>query len=199
MNKKKITVETYNRTATEMAAKFNKVGARVKDIKKAFSYIEKPNPKVVELGCGNGRDAREILKLTSDYVGIDISEEMIKLARLEAPDAKFEVADFETYVFPPNIDIIFASASLLHTDKENLRKILKRAAETLNRGGVFFISLIHDNYHELVKKDEFGTRVFYFYTPEDIKELSPASLKSIYQDIQDLRGQRWFIIILQKT
>ena len=80
-----------------------------------------------------------------------------------------------------------------------MRKILKKAAKVLNHKGVFFISLKHDNYHELVKKDEFGTRVFYFYTPKDVEELAPASLQNIYQENQKLRGQKWFSIILQKN
>lgn len=67
MNKKQQIIDVYNATAEEMTRKFAGIGSRVEDILQAFSYIQKDVPKVVEIGCGNGRDAREILKYTPDY------------------------------------------------------------------------------------------------------------------------------------
>jgi len=102
MSKKQQTIDTYNTTAGLMAEKFTGIGARVNDILQAFSYIKKSSQKVVEIGCGNGRDAREILKYTSDYIGMDVSSEMIRLAQEYFPEAtsKFVVADVEDFDFP---------------------------------------------------------------------------------------------------
>ena len=68
MKKKQQTIETYNATAENMAKKFSDIGTRVEDIIQVFSYIQKDIPKVVEIGCGNGRDASEILKHTPNYL-----------------------------------------------------------------------------------------------------------------------------------
>lgn len=68
MDNKQQTIDTYNATAERMAEKFNTIGARANDIKQTFEYIQKTSPRVVEIGCGNGRDATEILKYTSDYL-----------------------------------------------------------------------------------------------------------------------------------
>lgn len=78
------------------------IGARVGDIEQVFSYIQKSSPKVIEIGCGNGRDAREILTHTSEYLGIDVSGGMIRLAKEDLPEAheKFIVADVESFEFP---------------------------------------------------------------------------------------------------
>ena len=198
MDKKVETINTYNATASAMAKKFNDVGARVEDIEKGFSFIDKSNPFVFEIGCGNGRDAKEILKHTNNYLGIDISKEMIKLARDYATEGRFEVADVENYEFPKNIDIIFSFASLLHSNRNSVQDVLTRASSTLNDGGVFYISLKYDNYHEGSKTDEFGTRTYYFYTPEDIKELAGNRYEVLFEDIKELRGQKWFIIGLRK-
>lgn len=198
MNIKQQTLEAYNNGASQLATKFNNMGARIDDIKMALSYMNKANPKILELGCGNGRDAKEILKYTNDYTGVDFSEKLIKLAGNYAPGGKYQVTDFEDYHFPNNLDLIFAFASLLHSNRSNIKKILQQAFRALNKNGVFLISLKFDNYHKAVKKEDIGTRTFYFYTPDDICKLSPPELKPIYQDIQDLRDQRWFTIILQK-
>lgn len=198
IDKKTQTINTYNTTASAMAKKFDNIGARVDDIEKGFSFLQKNNPKVLEIGCGNGRDAKEILKHTNNYLGVDISKEMIKLAREYVPKGHFEVADIENYKFSNNIDLIFSFASLLHSSKEDIKNILNRAYLSLEDSGIFYISLKYAKYHKEDKTDEFGTRTYYFYTPEDIKKLSGDQYKVLYEGIQNLRGQKWFTIILQK-
>jgi len=197
MDLKKQTVETYNKSVSALAKKFANFGPRVPDIEKGFSYISKENPNVLEIGCGYGREAKEILKHTNRYLGMDISEEMIKMAREQVLEGNFIVADIEDYIFPKDLDIIFSFASLLHSDKEHLKLILERAYESLNENGIFYISLKHDTYHSETQKDEFGTRTYYFYTPEDIKELN-SKYKVVYEDTHEHKGQDWFLIVLKK-
>jgi SAM-dependent methyltransferase len=199
MDKKAQTIATYNATAPAMAEKFRDSGPRTEDINKGFSFIKENNPKVLEIGCGNGRDAKEILKHTSDYIGVDISKEMTRLAREYTPEGRFEVGDIENYNFPVGLDLIFSFASLLHSNKENVKEILRKTHDSLNVGGVFYISLKHDEYHEESKADEFGMRTFYFYTPELIKELAGNQYHTIFEDVHELRGQKWFKIALQKA
>lgn len=181
-----------------MAQKFISFGARTSDIKQVFNLCKKKNPKVVELGCGNGRDAGEILKLTNDYLGIDISRSMIEIAKKTVPQAKLKVADLEGFEFEKRIDIIFAFAALLHSKKENLKKMFLKATKALNPNGLFFINLKYGNYAEFSKDDEFGTRTYYYYTPEDIEKMAGKSYKTVFKNVHILRDQKWFEIILQK-
>jgi hypothetical protein len=108
------------------------------------------------------------------------------------------VADIDSYSFPDNLDIIFAFASLLHSKKESVQEILQRAYHALNAEGIFYISLKCDTYQEKTVTDKFGTRTYYFYTPEDIK----ASITNLYgvvqEDIQEFQDQKWFTLVLQK-
>ncbi len=196
-DKKQQTIDAYNRSASELADKFNSLGARSADIKTGLSYV-KNNPKVLEIGCANGRDAKEILKYTSDYLGLDISEELINIAKQNVPEGRFKVSDIENYAFPENIDAIFAFASLLHSNIENLQNILNKAHSSLNKGGIFFISLKHGAYQEVIKNDEFGTRTYYFYTPEDIRRLVEGKYNIVKEGINSIRGQDWLDMILQK-
>jgi SAM-dependent methyltransferase len=197
MDTKSQTINTYNKSAQALADKFNQIGPRVSDIEKAFSYFPNKEGRVLEIGCGNGRDAKEILKHSSQYLGIDISSELVKIARKNTPNGHFEVYDIESYEFPKNIDIIFSFASLLHTDKENMGTILNKAYEALSTGGIFFISLKYADYHQETLTDKFGTRTYYFYTPDLIAGLA-NKYKVIYQERQHVQGLDWFTIILQK-
>lgn len=201
MKKKQQTIETYNATAENMAKKFSDIGTRVEDIIQVFSYIQKDIPKVVEIGCGNGRDASEILKHTPNYLWIDISSEMIRLAKEFLPEAasKFVVADVEVCELPQWIDIIFSFASLLHTPKEKLQKVLGKILSVLNPGWIVFVSLKHsDVYQEVTKTDEFWTRTYYYYCPQDILDIGGKEYSWNKVEYQDLRGQKWFTIILWK-
>ncbi|PIR38273.1 MAG: hypothetical protein COV34_01535 [Candidatus Zambryskibacteria bacterium CG10_big_fil_rev_8_21_14_0_10_42_12] len=199
MNKKQITIDTYNRSARALAQKFNHIGPRVEDVKRAFSFFTKKNPKVVELGCGNGRDAKEIIAYTNDYIGIDASEGMISLAKEYVPETNFQVSTIESFVFPENTDIIFAFASLLHLSKEEIMHVLKNTYQKLSLGGIFYISVKMDTYHERIKTDDFGERVFYFYDKEDWRSLAgETGYKIMYEDTQNLLGVEWLTVVLQK-
>lgn len=190
------TIDTYNNTADWMAKKFDSQDARIDDIELAFSYLRKKSPRVVEVGCGSGRDAREILKRTKSYLGIDISEAMIRIARARNPKGRFLVADAEDFSFP-RTDLIFAFASLLHSNKAAVKRVLDRARGSLTAGGLVFLSLKLGPYRTEIKKDIYGVRKFFYYTPELIKKLSPG-FEAVYEDIQELRGQKWFTLILRK-
>lgn len=201
-SEKKQNIENYSKFAVFYSKKFSDLGAKVreKDIDKAFSYVTKPNPKTVEIGCGNGRDAKEIMEHTNDYLGTDLSEGMLELAKQNAPGVNFQLADLEEYSFPSGVDVVFSFASLIHSDKSSLKKVLERVYKALDLGGVFLISLKYGDYHkETLDRDGVGMpRTYYFYTPEEIKELLPNGFEIVYEDIQDFNNQKWFTIILRK-
>ncbi|MFA5776624.1 MAG: class I SAM-dependent methyltransferase [Patescibacteria group bacterium] len=200
LDEKRQTIETYNKSVVDHAKKFDEMGARTEDILKTFSYIKKPNPKTIELGCGNGRDAKEIIKHTNDYLGLDLSEEMLRLAQRNVPNTNFILADLESYVLPEELDVIFAFASLLHSDKKSVSEVLKRSCKALNIGGVFFISSKYGHYHkETIDKEGHGPKTYYFYTPEEIERIAPEGLRVVFNETQDFKGQKWFTVIFQKT
>ncbi|MFA6594137.1 MAG: class I SAM-dependent methyltransferase [Candidatus Buchananbacteria bacterium] len=61
-----------------------------------FAKYVRPGGKVLDIGCGNGRMAEIFADSKAGYLGIDNSEELIKIARerfKDKPWAKFEVGD----------------------------------------------------------------------------------------------------------
>jgi len=197
---KRQTIETYERAAREMARKFEGIGARVDDVERIFGLIGKDHPFVLEIGCGHGREAAEFLRRTDRYVGVDVSGEFIRMAMEAFPEATFEVADIETYGFPEGLDAVVAFASLLHSDRERVVDILARAHAALVPGGIFYLSLKEGAYPEegFTRTDEFGTRTYYFHTPDLIRELAGPGYETVYENRQSLRGQDWFTLALRK-
>lgn len=165
------TIQSYDRYAKELAEKFDKIGARIKDIEKVFLYTKKENPRVLELGCAHGRDAKEILKRTSNYVGIDGSRELIKIAKARLPRAKFICETFDKLEFPKNsFDIIIDFASIMHFDKIGLRQIFRNAHQWLADDGVMMISMKEGKYEKFLSRG-YGERVQYSYELNDIKSI----------------------------
>lgn len=198
MDNKTQTINTYNDSAQSLADKFDNLGARVSDIIETFTLVNKDNPRVLEIGCGNGRDAQEILKHTNNYLGVDVSEKLIELAKQKVPSGQFIVTDIEEYSLPTELDIIFAFASLIHVAKESLQNIFNDIFASLNQGGVFRLSLKYaDEYVESIKTDEFGTRTYYLYSDNDIKEMAQG-FTIVKSEVGGLRGQMWLEVLMQK-
>jgi SAM-dependent methyltransferase len=199
MNDLVTTIETYNRGAQFYRDKFAAIGARRDDILRARSFVNKPCPNILELGCGNGRDAEVILEDLCSYLGMDASEAMIALAQELLPKASFEVADMRMVELPKDLDIIFAFASLLHLDRNECRSILEKSHQSLAPDGIVYISVKCDTYQIREKHDTFGTRIFYYYTLEDFEEFSHGLFSIIYIDHQEKLGVPWLTIALRKS
>jgi SAM-dependent methyltransferase len=200
LTERQITVDTYNNSAKELAEYFSGIGARHNDIDKTLIYTKK-NPRVLEIGCGDGKDADYILTKTSNYQGFDISEEMIKIAQSKNQKGKFFVADLEKFNYKKygKFQAIFSFASLLHSNQTEVEKIIRDVADGLIKGGVFFISLkMKDSYQKEIKKDKFGIRIFYYYTLELITEFAKKNYKVLFVEKQKIGKTDWFSILLQK-
>jgi SAM-dependent methyltransferase len=196
------TIGAYNAGARIYADKFNQiVGTRAQDIALAFDASPAPHPRVLEIGCGNGRDAEEILKRTSRYTGVDASEGMIALARQRMPRTEFVLGDIERMPLAGKFDIVFAFASLLHIPKNRLQLVLRKIRNVLSTEGAFHISLKHaDTYGEIMKRDKYGQRTFYLYSPEDISTLARRSGFAILRNEEVKMGERmWMEILLRPS
>lgn len=195
------TIDTYNQSADALAEYFRGIGPREKYIDVAFELAGNPiEPNVLEIGCGDGRDAKAIVARTPNYTGFDVSKELIKLARQHVPGARFEVADAAEYEFRGELDIAFAFASLLHLSKQELGTVFGGLAKVLRPGGIFYISSKYrPEYAEEVKEDRFGTRQFYYYNPELMTDLAGPEYE-VAKTWREAHGNTdWFELALRKV
>ncbi len=194
------TINTYDKSATELAEFFKGIGARIEDIELGLQLAQVGSgARVVEIGCGDGRDAIEIAKRTSWYQGVDPSEGLLAIAREKLPGASFVAADALSYQYPQNLDVIYAFASLLHVNQTDLKTALTKIAGALRKGGVAYLSLKErPEYQEEIKKDQYGERMFYYYNPAIVKELAGDSFEAVYETHQTIGHTNWFTLALAK-
>jgi len=95
---------------------------------------------VLEIGCGTGGFARLLAKRSQNVLALDMSPEMIRIARecsTEFPNIEFELADVRERVLPmEGFDCIATIATLHHLP---IREILLKMKAALRPGGVLLV------------------------------------------------------------
>jgi SAM-dependent methyltransferase len=100
---------------------------------------------VVDLGCGSGLWARELVDAGYQVLGIDISEAMITLSRKRVPEAEFRVGSLFDAEIPPCGAVTAVSEVLNYLFDEEpggLAPLFRRVFEVLVPGGVFVFDVL---------------------------------------------------------
>lgn len=196
------TLNTYNRSAKQLAKYFKDIGPRVKNIEQALELAGKNDgtANALELGCGDGRDAVEIIKRCRTYTGIDYSAGLIGIAKEVLPAADFRVVDMQNFDYPYRAyDVVFAFASILHIDKVALREVMKKVARSLKTGGIFYISTKYSpRYKKAWKEDEHGKRLFYFYNLKMLERLGGEYFETVSDVVVTHGKTEWAEVVLRK-
>jgi ubiquinone/menaquinone biosynthesis C-methylase UbiE len=96
---------------------------------------------VLDLGCGSGAKTKRLAE-SFEVVGVDISEEQLRLARAEVPEARLVQADFAELDFPTeSFDAVTAFYSIVHVPRTEHPALLRKILGWLKPGGLFVASL----------------------------------------------------------
>ena len=103
-----------------------------------LSYLNKED-KILDLGCGVGRDSKYFIEKGYNVTSIDGSKEMCKIAK-ELIGLNVNQLNFLDINYTNEFDGIFACASLLHLSNEDLIIVLKKISNALKEKGILYIS-----------------------------------------------------------
>lgn len=107
-----------------------------------LEIVPAPYGRTLDLGCGEGRLARDLADLGHDVVGIDASPTMIAAAREAAPEMELHLADAAALPFAEaSFGLVIAFMSL--QDIDDLRGALSEAARVLAAGGRLCLAVVH--------------------------------------------------------
>ena len=150
VDKSKQAVSVYEKIAKLYAEEFKEPSDYIDE----FLKMLPKNGKILDAGCGVGIDANYMKSRGFEVVGIDLSEEMLKLAKQKFPQMDFRLMDIRKIDFKPNsFDGVFASFSLIHIPKKDIPDVLKKFYQILKDGGVLYIAL-HEGKSEEIFIDE---------------------------------------------
>jgi len=113
-----------------------------------LSQLPHEGSKVLDIGCGTGNPVASTLGTANHNVhGIDISEEMIAVARSAVPFATFELIDFRLFqAEPATFDAITSYFALLVAlSQEQILEMMRKIFFWLKPGGLLVFSTIPAN------------------------------------------------------
>lgn len=106
-----------------------------------------PPARVLDLGCGNGVPATQLLAERFDVTGVDISEVQISRARRLVPKATFIRADIAMVEFPAaSFAAVVSFFALIHVPVAEQAGILERIGEWLIPGGLLLMTVGHSSW-----------------------------------------------------
>ena len=127
--------------------------------------------RILDFGCGPGRDLAAFKKLGHEAIGLEGAERFVALAR-EHSGCEVWHQDFLHLNLPPShFDGIFANAALFHVPSQELPRVLRELAATLKPGGILFISNPRGENQEGWSGDRYGA----YFDLERWRELVTAA------------------------
>ena len=199
------TIEYYDQFAqdyvnTTQSVDFHLIQERfLSALNAAFPEVAAKDIRILDFGCGSGRDSKYFLEQGYVVSALDGSEE---LCRYAASYAGIPVRNirFEDFHEVNHYEGIWACASILHLPYKELTVVLSNIYEALAPGGVFYTSFKYG-----VGEKDRGSRHFTDMTEESFGELLNAvpGFRVIDEwtsgDVRPGReAEGWLNIILQK-
>jgi SAM-dependent methyltransferase len=108
----------------------------------------RPGLRILDFGCGPGRDLVDFARRGHVGVGLDGCEAFVHMAR-ELSGSTVLHQDFLALDLPTeSFDGVFANASLFHVPTQELPRVLEQLWQCLRPGGVLFSSNPRGDNHE---------------------------------------------------
>lgn len=191
------TIDYYNRNVQDFVDRT--VSVDFTGIQNVFLELLPRDARILDFGCGSGRDTKyfldcgyqvdamdgsiELCRAASEYTGIHVKQMLFQ-----------DLAEEEKY------DGIWACASILHVKKTELPDIIRKMSLATKKNGIIYISFKYGDY-----EGERNGRYFTDMTEISMKELLvdfpelKVEKQWITGDVRADRGdERWLNMILRK-
>lgn len=192
------TLKYYDQNAESFAA--GTVGVPFTDIQDRFLALLAPGGKILDFGCGSGRDTKYFHEKGFAVDAVDGSEEMCRYAReyTGMPVRKMLFAELSV---AEEYDGIWACSSILHLPPDELTDVFKKMIRALKTDGILYTSFKYGD-----RAGMRNGRYFTDFTEESfekyIRGIEGICIRMLWVtgDVRPNRGnERWLNMILQKT
>ncbi len=166
-------------------------------INKFLSFV-KDGGKILDAGCGSGRDSKVFIQKGYETVSMDASFNMCreaeKLLNREVLCLSFQDMEFEN-----EFDAVWCSASLLHVPDTEMDLAIDNIFRALKKDGILYVSFKYGK--ETYEKDG---RYFFDYDEEGVENLLKKHSFEILEtyvssDVREERaGEKWVNCIARK-
>ena len=195
-----ITIDTTNKLAKSYYKRYND-SRYVKKHRKIFEKLLKgKNKKILDVGCGHGRDIREFTKDGYQTMGIDLSDKIIEIAKKQNPGILILKQDMTKIDYDKAFDGIWSCGSFYHLKKCKALLTLIKFNKALKQNGILFLAIKEGKGEKFISRDIFkGLKKFYaFYTESEIIWLLLLSGFTVIKLQIEHKSQNWINIWAKK-
>ena len=195
-SKKNQTIQYYDQNAADFVENTRDVDFHV--MQDEFIEGLPAGAKILDLGCGSGRDTKYFLEHGYRVDAIDGSAELCALAS-EYTGIPVKCQLFQELDASEVYDGIWACSSLLHLSYGELDEVLYRIENALKPQGILYMSFKYG-----VFEGERNGRYFLDFTEEKLEQLLKKhtglqQLRSFHtEDVRPDRKEEWLNLFLQK-
>ena len=156
-------IDYYNEHAKDFFE--GSVDADMSEWRNRFIQLLPAGGRVLDAGCGSGRDSKAFIMEGFSVVAIDASKEMCRMASDLLGQEVWQMR-FDELSFEDELDGIWACASLLHVPYEEMHSVMERMKSGLRPDGILYASFKYGD--EVTQK---GERSFSNFTEESLRTL----------------------------
>ena len=163
-DEKETTRQTYDQHASVIADRF--WGGDLSNSWEAFDAMIPRKARVLDLGCGSGRDLAVFTRMGHWVAGLDLSMGMLLEAARRAP-GNYLQGDMTRLPFAPaSFDGVWVSASLLHIPRKLVPGVLAGVNQVLKPDGVLYLSVKKGEGEEWELRE--GERFFSYFGVDEV-------------------------------
>ena len=201
MDRAKTTQDSYDRNATTYLER-NRDRSLLGPWMRRFTELLPSNGVVVDLGAGPCLDSAALRSLGLRVISVDRSRRMLLATQQEIPGPRVQ-ADMRHLALQPNsVAGVWACASLLHLDRDELVPALSGIHDVLVSSGVLFVTLKHGagESWDIAKFGPDAPRWFTYWSDEDLDaSLASAGFEIVESATEDRLPNRWITRIARRV
>ncbi|HSQ50112.1 MAG TPA: class I SAM-dependent methyltransferase [Nitrospiraceae bacterium] len=145
------TIDAYERSAKKCVARWNKRSPRRPSLLVEWLQYLPAGTRLLDLGCGGGRDAGDLDLRGYRVVGVDRTSALLSAGRRRYRSLPLVRADLRQLPFHAiSFDGLWAAASLMHLPKPEARRILADLCKLVRPGGLFAATVTYGMKSRLV-------------------------------------------------
>jgi ubiquinone/menaquinone biosynthesis C-methylase UbiE len=162
-----------------------------------------PHSTILDIGCGSGLVAKFLMDRGLRVTGIDISKNMLKLARQCAPEAKFYKMDMTRMRFVDNsFDGVVALYSIIHLPRIFHERIFKKISRITRTNGIVLLSVGGSNLENSIEDNwmNWGAKLYWSHFDKEVnlKLLERAGFEIISCRLSGEKGDKHPFIITRR-
>lgn len=166
-----------------------------------FISLLPKNARILDAGCGSGRDSAYFSEEKLDVTAIDAVSALLDEAKKNVKNVKFLVMDMKEMKFKSEFDGIWCMSAFSDLEKKDADSVVKNFTNVLKNNGVLYISAREGEGEKVIEKGFFNDlpRFYAFYSQKELEELLiKNNLKILSSAISDSNGVKWVEIFAKK-